>query len=281
MFERIAVLGVGLIGGSFARAAKKQGLCRHVAGCGRNTRNLLRAMELGIIDSFTTDPASSCEGADLVLISSPVGSFRELAGAIAPGLRPGAIVTDAGSVKGDLVRMLEEMMPEGVHFVGAHPIAGSDRSGLEASSDDLFRGAWCIITPTGRSDSASAQKVSALWEALGCRVQHMDPFVHDRVFAAVSHLPHVAAYALVNTVADLERGSLAYAGQGFRDTTRVAASSPEIWRDICIHNRDNLLEMINALRKNLEGMAGMLEASDAAAIEEAFSRARAVRREIG
>lgn len=281
MFERIAILGVGLIGASVARSARRQGLCSHVAGYGRNTDNLRRAQEQGIIDSFSADPASACEGADLVMLATPVGSFADLARAAAPRLRRGAIVTDTGSVKGGLVSAMEGLMPEGVHFIGGHPIAGSDRSGMDASQEDLFKNAWCIVTPTGRSDSAALRKVSALWEAMGSRVQSMDPYAHDRIFAAVSHLPHVVAYALVNAVAGIDRTSLDYAGQGFRDTTRIAASAPEIWRDICINNRENLIEMIDVLRENLGEVARLLQASDAAALEEIFSRARAVRQDIG
>ncbi len=281
MFHRIAILGVGLIGASFARAARKQGLCRHIAGYGRNTENLRRALDMGIIDSFEADPAAACDAADLVLLSSPVGSFIDLAGKIAPGLKKGAVVTDAGSVKGNLVSGIEDLMPSGAHYIGAHPIAGSDRSGIDASHDELFRNALCIITPTIRSDKASLDTVIALWEKIGCRVERMDPFRHDRVFAAVSHMPHVVAFALVNVLHDLDEGFMEYAGQGFRDTTRIAASSPEIWRDISISNRDNLLEMMRAVRREFEIIIRHLETGDAAALEEAFRKAQKLRQEIG
>ncbi len=281
MFHRIAILGVGLIGASFARAARKQGLCRHISGYGRNAENLRRARAMGIIDSFEADPAAACDAADLVLLSAPVGSFTGLAGKIAPALKKGAVVTDAGSVKGGLVEQLEDLMPPGAHFIGAHPIAGSDRSGIDASHAELFKGALCIITPTSRSDRTSLDAVIALWEGIGCRVDRMDPFRHDRVFAAVSHMPHIVAFSLVNALHNLDEGFIEYAGQGFRDTTRIAASSPEIWRDISISNRDNLVEMMRAVRKEFDIIMRHLEAGDASALEEAFRRAQQLRQELG
>lgn len=281
MFDKITVLGVGLIGASFALAAKENGLCSHVTGYGRNRENLETARERGIIDSFETEVSAACRDADLVMLSTPVGSFRDLVLRAAPLLKKGALLTDAGSVKGDLVYELEKAVPEGVHYIGAHPIAGSEQSGLEAADADLFRGARCIITPTENSRLEAQEKIVLLWERLGSKVELMDPFRHDRIYAAVSHLPHIIAYALVNAVNEVDEGCLGYAGQGFRDTTRIAASSHEMWRDICMMNRDNLVDTLAVFQKNLDALGRYLRASDADSLEREFRKARTLREGIG
>jgi prephenate dehydrogenase len=280
-FRRTAILGVGLLGASFSLALKKQGICSHVCGYGRSVPNLERAKKKGIIDSFALDPASACSGADLVLLAAPVGSFVDLVRRASPSLMKGAIVTDVGSVKGRLVHELEDAMPAGVHYVGAHPIAGSDRSGIDFSDPDLFSGALCIITPSDRSEPAAVRAVTEIWNSFGSKLTTMDPDRHDRVYAAVSHLPHVIAYAMVNTVADIDGSFLSYCGQGFRDMTRIAASSPEIWTDISLLNRENILDMIAVFRKNLDAMDAHLKASDADGLKEHFVRASATRKSIG
>jgi prephenate dehydrogenase len=193
----------------------------------------------------------------------------------------GTIVTDVGSVKGSLVRELEGIMPPDVHFVGAHPIAGSDRSGIDFSDPDLFSGALCIITPSDRTAPAALGAVTEIWNSFGSKVMTMDPDHHDRVYAAVSHLPHIIAYAMVNTVADIDRSFLAYCGQGFRDMTRIAASSPEIWTDISLLNRENIREMIAVFRKNLDRMDAHLKASETEELKEHFARAGTMRKSIG
>ncbi|MBI5640248.1 MAG: prephenate dehydrogenase/arogenate dehydrogenase family protein [Nitrospirae bacterium] len=280
-FNKISILGIGLIGASFALALKKNLLCPHIAGYGRKRDNLGRAKELGIIDSFAANPGEVCRDADLVMLATPVGSFSGLIGEISPYLKKGAIVTDAGSVKGKLVYEMEKMMPEGVYYVGAHPIAGSDRSGIDASHADLFLNARCIVTPTSHSGADALKKVASLWQAIGSKVIEMDPDKHDRIYAAVSHLPHLIAYALVNTVAEIDGEALGFSGQGFMDTTRIASSSHELWRDICLMNRENLIEMIALFQKNINILDSHLKASDSVSLEREFLKARTVRQGIG
>jgi prephenate dehydrogenase len=281
MFEKITVLGVGLIGASFALGMKKKGLCLQVSGFGRTVENLEKAKARGIIDSFETDPADACRDSDLIFFSTPVGSFLDLVKRSSPAFKTGAIVTDAGSVKGSLVAEMEKVMPEGVHFIGGHPIAGSDRSGIESADAELFLDARCIVTPTPRSDKAALKKVSDLWTAFGAKVITMEPREHDRIYAAVSHLPHVIAYSLVSMVAGIDPSYLEFSGQGFRDMTRIAASSQELWRDVCMLNRENLIEMISVFQKNLDSLSGYLRASDADSLEREFGKARTLREGIG
>jgi prephenate dehydrogenase len=281
MFEKITVLGVGLIGASFALAMKKKGFCLHVSGFGRSRENLEKAMARGIIDSFDTDPAAACRDSDLVLFSTPGGSFLDIARRSSSAFKEGSIVTDAGSVKGNLVSEMEKIMPDGVHFIGGHPIAGSDRSGIESAHEGLFLDARCIVTPTPRSDKAALKKVSDLWTALGAKVITMEPGEHDRIYAAVSHLPHVIAYSLVSMVAGIDPSYLEFSGQGFRDMTRIAASSQELWRDVCMLNRENLVEMISVFQKNLDSLSRYLRASDADSLEREFGKARTLREGLG
>jgi len=281
MFGKVTILGVGLIGGSFGLALRKKGLCREVCGCGRSAGNLTKARDMGAIDSFTHDPVAACSDADLVMLSTPPGSFREIVLQIRGSLKKGAIVTDAGSVKGDLVPAVERMMPGGVYYVGAHPIAGSELSGAGAATGTLFEGARCIITPTAQSDPAALGEIRALWERIGAVVVEMDPAQHDRVYAAVSHLPHLIAFTLVNTVGDIDRAFLDFAGQGFRDMTRIAGSPDELWRDICMMNRKNLISMIGVFQKNLALLNRHLEAEDEDALGRDIGRARQLRDSIG
>ncbi|MBA4372579.1 MAG: prephenate dehydrogenase/arogenate dehydrogenase family protein [Thermodesulfovibrio sp.] len=281
MFPKIAILGVGLIGASLGLAARKHGLCREIAGYGRSIENLELAKNRGAIDSFSGDPALVCRDADLVILATPVGSFKALVAQIAGSLKQGAIVTDAGSVKGELVSSLEAMMPEGVRYIGAHPIAGSELSGADAAYDSLYSGARCIITPTKKSDPDALAIIREFWQRLGAGVVEMDPADHDRVYAAVSHLPHLVAYTMVNTVADIDRSYLPLAGQGFKDMTRIAGSSPEIWRDICLMNRKNLIGMISVFQKNLDALSTYLAAAEEGPLEGEFRKARELRESLG
>jgi prephenate dehydrogenase len=233
-----------------------------------------------IIDSFEIDASKACAGSDLVLFAVPVGQFTETAKKINGSFKKGAIVTDAGSVKGKLVRDMEALMPEGVSFVGGHPIAGSDKTGIDTAAADLFTGARCILTPTEKTDKAALKKIAGLWESFGAKVSTLDADEHDRIYAAVSHLPHIIAYAIVNTVADINSSYLGYAGNGFKDTTRIAASSPELWRDISLMNRENILEFIEVFKKNLDGLSGYLKKSDSEAIEKEFKKAKALREDV-
>jgi prephenate dehydrogenase len=215
------------------------------------------------------------------LLSTPVGIFSELIRKCASSFKEGAILTDAGSVKGRLVREIEGLIPPHVRYIGGHPIAGSDRSGIDSSNAGLFRNAVCVVTPTERSDTGALGVVSEIWESLGSKVITMDPETHDRIYGAVSHLPHVIAYMLMNTVSDIDASYLGYSGQGFKDTTRIASSSPEMWRDICLLNRENLIEMLSLFQKNLELFSRFLTASDPVSIEKEFDKARKLREGIG
>ena len=279
-FERVTILGVGLIGASCALALKKHGLCREVIGYGRREEILQRAKEKKIIDSFELDPAKACTRSDLVLFATPVGIFLDIAKKIRNTLKSNAIVTDVGSVKGKLVHDMEALMPDGVFFVGGHPIAGSDRSGIDTAEAEIFNGAKCIITPTEHTDKNALEKITALWNAFGSVVKIIDPDEHDRIYAAVSHLPHLIAYEIVNTVADIDSSFLIFSGQGFKDTTRIASSHPELWRDICILNKDNLLEYVEIFKKNLDRVCQYLRAYDAESLERDFKKARTLREGI-
>ena len=279
-FDKVTILGVGLIGASFALALKKKGLCGKITGYGRKESNLRKAKKLKIIDSFELNAARACKDSDLVLFSVPVGSFTKTAKEIKGSLKKGALVTDVGSVKGKLVKEMEALMPPGVNFVGGHPIAGSDRTGIDTATADLFSGAKCILTPTKKTGKAALNKTIGLWRALGAAVLVLSPAKHDRIYAAVSHLPHIIAYAIVNTVADVNASYLKFAGQGFKDTTRIASSSPELWRDICLMNSENLLEFIELFKKHLDSLGRYLQESDSEAIEREFIKARTLREDV-
>ncbi len=281
MFDRITIIGVGLLGASFALALKKNSLCRSITGCGRNRENLVWGKERNIIDSFEQDPAAACKEADLIMLSTPVGSFPELTKTISPALKKGAVLTDVGSVKGALVREIEKIIPEDVHYIGGHPIAGSDRSGIDSANAELFNKAKCIITPTENSDLAALEKIQKLWKAFGSEIVTLSPEEHDRIYAAVSHLPHLIAYAMVNTVADMDRSYLAFSGKGFMDATRIASSSEELWKDICLLNRDNLVEVLAVFQKNLDKLDQYLKAGNSDALKAEFRKARALRETIG
>ena len=281
LFEKITILGVGLIGASFALAMKQHGLCNQVIGYGRMEENLRRAEEKKIIDTFELDPAKACDGSDLIVFATPVGIFLDIAEKVRDSLKHDAIVTDVGSVKGKLVHDMEALMPEGIFFVGGHPIAGSDRSGINAAAAEIFHNAKCIITPTGQTDKDALEKVIAIWKAFGSIIKIIDPDEHDRIYAAVSHLPHLIAYEIVNTVADINASYLEFSGQGFKDTTRIASSHPELWRDICILNKDYLLEYVEIFKNNLDRVSQYLRAHDSESLQRDFKKARTLREGIG
>jgi prephenate dehydrogenase len=275
-FERVAVIGVGLIGGSFALALKKARLCGHVVGIGRSAANLQVAKERGIVDSV----AAQAGDADLVLVATPVAQFPAILGALAPQLKPSAIVMDAGSTKRDVVAAARAALGAKIaQFVPAHPIAGAEKSGAAAASADLFRGKRVVLAPLPENPAASLAAAEAAWTACGARVSRMSAEEHDAVFAAVSHLPHLLAYALVHEFAG--RGNSAqlfgYAAGGFRDFTRIASSHPEMWRDICVANRGPLLAELDRYADKLRALRPLLERGDGAALEHLFAEARAAR----
>jgi prephenate dehydrogenase len=279
-FRRVAVIGVGLIGGSFALALKAAKACAEVVGVGRSRANLDAARSLGAIDVATGDVAQAVRGADLVLVATPVAQFAAVFRALEPVLAADALVTDAGSTKRDVVAAARAQLGAKVaQFVPAHPIAGAEHSGAAAARADLFRGKRVVLAPLPENAPQSIERIAGAWRTCGARTSNMSPDEHDGVFAAVSHLPHVLAFALVNDVAERANAAqlFGYAAGGFRDFTRIASSHPEMWRDICIANRDAVLEELRRFGSQLESIRALLAAGDAAGLEEVFAKARAAR----
>ena len=279
-FERLAVAGVGLIGGSLALAAREAGLAGEVVGIGRRPERLRRAAELGVVDRWTTEPAEGVAGADLVVLAVPLGATRALMEALAPGLGPEAVVTDVGSAKRAVVEDARAALGDAfARFVPGHPVAGTERSGVEAAFATLFRGRRVILTPVAETAPEAVARVRALWEAVGAEVVEMDPARHDRILAATSHLPHVLAYTLVDLLAGLAEHEevFANAAGGFRDFTRIASSDPVMWRDICLANREAIVEMLDRYGEALAAVRAAVAGADGAALERLFARAKAAR----
>jgi prephenate dehydrogenase len=285
-FKQAAIVGVGLIGGSLGMILRRKKVVDEVVGIGRRVENLKAAVELGAIDRYVSDPKEGVKGADLVVLATPVDTYEQHLRDWAQRLSPGAIVSDVGSVKGLLVERAEAMMPANVHFVGAHPIAGKEKTGVAAGSETLFKGARCILTPTSKTDPHALATVRSLWEMVGSTVLEMDPYLHDKILGAVSHLPHAAAFALINTLADArdhgipELDLAGHSGGGLRDTTRIAASSPEMWRDIFLWNRDNLVAFIEAYERRLGELKRLIRAGDGAGIEKEIEQAKREREQL-
>lgn len=280
LIDHMVVIGVGLIGGSLARALRAKGAVSRLTGLGRGEKNLSRAVELGVVDRFCTDPAEAVADADLVFVATPVRSIPRVVAGIAPFLKEGAVVTDGGSVKEEIVRECEQILPPGRHFVGGHPIAGTEHSGVDASFATLYEGRRCILTPTVSTDPDALDLVRRVWETAGSRVVLMDPSTHDRVVAAISHLPHMAAYALVNAVGLLDaegESILSYSAGGFRDFTRIASSDPEMWRDIALQNSRAVLEMMDHFARRFEELREMIERGDADGLESFFRLSKRLR----
>jgi prephenate dehydrogenase len=271
------------MGGSLARAVKEAGLPWRVRALARDPQTRRDALAAGAVDEATADAAAAARGADLVVLALPVRAIPQAARELAPHLAPGTVVTDVGSTKAALVVAVEAALPAEVPFVGAHPIAGTEDSGFTASFAGLFRGARCLLTPGRTSTPAAVAAVRELWESVGMRVEELDAASHDRILAVISHLPHVVAYALVNAAAAAERtspGLLSYTGGGFRDFTRIAASHPAMWRDICLDNRDEVLAAIDLFLGETARLRSLIAASDGTALEAAFAAARVVRRSL-
>jgi prephenate dehydrogenase len=280
MIDRLVIIGVGLIGGSLARSLREAGAVGSVVGIGRSRSNLEDALSLGICDEITQDALEGVRGADMVFISVPVCSIPDVVAEIAPALAPGCIVTDGGSVKTAIVRECEALMPAGCHFVGGHPIAGTEHSGAAASFATLYRGKRCILTPTERTDPAALETVDRIWRLTGAEVCTMEPGHHDRIFAEISHLPHVVAYALVHAVgtADVEgENVLSYTAGGFRDFTRIASSDPAMWRDIALMNRGALLASIDGFSASLSELRRRIDCGDQDGLTEFFTTAKQFR----
>jgi prephenate dehydrogenase len=274
---KLAVIGVGLIGGSCALALKQAKAVTKVVGVGRNTANLKLALERGIVDSIAPDPATAARDADLVLISTPVAQFPSVFSALK---ETKALITDGGSTKRDVITAARKALGKGIaRFVPAHPIAGAEKSGAAAASAELFRGKRVVVTPLKENSKESISRVEAIWSACGARVSRMDPEEHDAVLAAVSHLPHVLAYALVHGVSKRNNSEqlFSFAAGGFRDFTRIASSHPEMWRDICLANRDALLQELKLYANELGTIRKLISKGDGAALEKLFTAARDAR----
>ncbi len=285
LFRRLAFLGIGLIGSSVARIARQRGdIAGEIVVNARTRKTLDRVMELGIADRVELDPARAVEGADAVMLCAPVGAFADLAGRIAPHLMPGAVLTDVGSTKQSVIRDVGPLVPAGVHFVPAHPVAGTEYSGPDAGFTELFQGRWTLLTPPPGTDEAAVEKVAELWRRCGSMVERMEPAHHDRVLAIVSHLPHLIAFTICGTADDLADESrqevVNFAASGFRDFTRIAASDPVMWRDIFLNNREALLEMLARFMEDAQAMARAVRWGDAAYIEDKVERGRKIRRSL-
>jgi prephenate dehydrogenase len=283
LFNRLVIVGVGLIGGSLGLAARARGLVREVIGFGRTEANLRVALERGIIDAYTFDPAEAARGADLLLLAVPVEAMRHVTEQFIPFLPAGCVVTDAGSVKEAVVTVMEEILPATLPFVGAHPIAGTEHAGAAAAFATLFEKRLCLLTPTPRTDPNAMARIRALWEGVGMRVEEMDMVTHDQVLARVSHLPHGIAFSLMNAVLNAPVAGvdvLTYAGSAFADMTRVAASPVEMWRDICLSNRDALLRALTEFELALAEMKASVASGDSEALAASISRARAERQRL-
>jgi len=284
LFQRVALIGIGLIGSSLARVIRRDGLAGHIAACARTQSTLDTVMRLGLADSVTDDPAIAVADADLVVIGTPVGAYAAVAERIGPVLKPGCIVSDVGSVKRVAIDMLGPHLPEGVHLVPAHPVAGTENSGPEAGFDTLFEGRWTILTPPPGTDEAAVEKVAALWRHAGSLIDRMDAEHHDQVLAITSHVPHMIAYTIVGTATDLEdrlkSEVIKFAASGFRDFTRIAASDPVMWRDIFLNNRDAVLEMMGRLTEDLSRLQRAIRDGDGETLEALFRRTREIRRGV-
>jgi cyclohexadieny/prephenate dehydrogenase len=283
-FDRIALIGFGLIGGSIARAARAQGLANEIVTTARSEKTRARVMELGIVDRVVATNAEAAEGADLVILCIPVGACGTVAAEIAGHLKPGAIVSDVGSVKAAVVKEMAPHLPAGVHFVPAHPVAGTEHSGPDSGFAELFINRWCILTPPEGTDEKATEKLRAFWAALGAKVEIMTPEHHDLVLAITSHLPHLIAYTIVGTADELAQVTssevIKFSAGGFRDFTRIAASDPTMWRDVFLANKEAVLEMLGTFNEDLSKLTRAIRRGDGEALFEHFTRTRAIRRGI-
>jgi cyclohexadieny/prephenate dehydrogenase len=283
-FERVAFIGIGLIGSSLARVLRRDGLADEIVACARNEATRATALELGLADRVTADAAEAVRDADLVILATPLSAYAAIGAAIAPALRAGAIVTDVGSVKQAVIRDLAPSLPANVHFIPGHPVAGTEHSGPASGFAELFRDRWCILTPLPDTDAGALARLTALWEQAGMRVVTMDPEHHDKVLAMTSHLPHVIAYTIVGTATDLEDSLksevIKFSAGGFRDFTRIAGSDPVMWRDIFLNNREAVLEMLQRFSEDLTALQRAIRWGEGDKLEELFSRTRAIRRSI-
>jgi len=284
LFDRVALIGIGLIGSSLARVLRRDVPETKIVACARRAETLDVVRRLGIADATTDDPAEAVAGADLVVIATPLSAYAEVAQRMAPVLKDGAIVTDVGSVKEAAIRELQPLLPERVHFVPGHPVAGTEHSGPESGFPELFHDRWCVLTPLPETEPEALAKVRALWEMAGMRVTTMPAEHHDKVLAVTSHLPHLIAYTIVGTATelgeDLQSEVVAYSAGGFRDFTRIAASDPVMWRDIFLANREAVLELLQRFSEDLTALQRAIRRGDGEVLHDWFTRTRAIRRSI-
>jgi cyclohexadieny/prephenate dehydrogenase len=284
MFERVALIGLGLIGSSLSHAMRRRGVARTIVGHAQSARTRDVALRLGLATSVHASAAESVRDADLVILCVPVGACAAIAREIASELRPGAILTDVGSVKAAVLRDVSPSVPAGVHFIPGHPIAGTEHSGPEAGFAELFDGRWCVLTPPDGADKAAVARLSAFWEACGSHVEVMDAQHHDLVLAITSHVPHLIAYNIVNTARHLEKVTdtevIKFSAGGFRDFTRIAASDPVMWRDVFLNNKEAVLEMLGRFNEDLTALQRAIRFGEADTLHRLFVEARATRRGI-
>ncbi len=284
MFERVALIGLGLIGSSLAHVMRREGLAGHIAGHARSSETRDAARELGFADSVHEDPCEAARGADLVVLCVPVGACGAVAQAIAGDLKPLSILTDVGSVKASVVRDVSAHVPDGVHFIPGHPIAGTELSGPHAGFAELFTNRWCILTPAPDSDPAAVDTLTRFWQACGSEVETMTVEHHDMVLGITSHLPHLIAYSIVSTAADLEDVTqsevIKFSAAGFRDFTRIAASDPVMWRDVFLTNKDAVLELLSRYSEDLSALQKAIRWGNGDQLIELFTRSREIRRGI-
>jgi cyclohexadieny/prephenate dehydrogenase len=284
LFGTVAIIGMGLIGSSIARAARGAGVVERIRAIDSSEAVCRRVADLGIADLATADLAEGVAGADLVIMCAPVGANGALAQAMAPHLKRGAIVSDVGSVKGAVVKAVQPHLPADAHFVPAHPVAGTEHSGPDAGFASLFDNRWCILTPPDGADAAAVAKVRAFWEAFGSKVEEMSPEHHDLVLAVTSHVPHLIAYNIVGTADDLEQVThsevIKFSAGGFRDFTRIAASDPTMWRDVFLNNREAVLEVLGRFQEDLFSLQRAIRWGEGEKLFDLFSRTRDIRRGI-
>jgi cyclohexadieny/prephenate dehydrogenase len=284
MFDKIALIGIGLIGGSIALEARKRGLAKQIVAATRSAETAALANKLKLADHCGTDLTAACDGADLVIVCTPVGACGPVAKTIAAKLKKGCIVSDVGSVKQAVIDAMQPHIPAGVHFVPAHPVAGTEHSGPEAALLDLFQGRYCILTPLPDSDPKAVDRLEAFWKALGSEVNRLDPANHDRILAITSHLPHLIAYSIVGTADDLgghlNSEVLKYAAGGFRDFTRIASSDPTMWRDVFLNNREAVLEVLQRFQEDLFYLQRAIRWGEADKLFDLFTRTREIRRAL-
>ena len=284
VFNRVAFIGIGLVGSSLAHVLRRDKLARSIVACARTQQTLDTVRELKLADEVTLDPAAAATGADLVVIAAPHSAYVEIGKRIGPVLAPGAILTDVGSVKGAAVRDLQPIVPPGVHLVPGHPVAGTEHSGPAAGFAEMFDGRWCILTPVPGTDPAALDRLRRMWESAGMKVEIMTAEHHDMVLAMTSHLPHAIAYTIVGTATDLEETMRAeiikFSAGGFRDFTRIAASDPVMWRDVFLANREAVLEVLQRFTEDLTALQRAIRWGEAEKLEALFTRSRAIRRSV-